>query len=718
MSRQRFTWATVAAPKIRLTTTLLASAVLLAACYPDNGSSSGNNPGNNAADEVVDSGPPTLSFIAGSTSGYGNTDGTAEQARFAYPQALTIDANGNVYVADNATIRKITPQGVVSTLAGTGERGSADGTGRQASFGYELYLAADAAGNVYVADHENKTIRKVTPLGVVTTLAGVPGGAAVIDGTGGDAYFQSLRGIVVAPDGNIYVHDQGTLRQVTPQGVVTTVLGSSNDPRTVDGTGADARLYYYGQAMTADADGNIYLLEPGVLRKVTPNGEVTTLAGAAGTSGHFDATGTAARFDNPKGITIGADGNLYVVDGDHTIRKITSAGVVSTLAGQANNAGANNGTGSAATFNYPAGIVARANGDLLVGDTNNYQIRQVTTAGVVSTYAGSPGSWGAANGIGAAAQFNGPYGIVANATGLMYVADTSNHGLRVVTASGTVSTYSGYLGEDEAGFADGPLAQARFSYPYMLQLDGGNTLWVLDQGGTAIRQVSPQGVVSTLVSPQSDSFNGACSMTLDNDGNAYVGSSQSDTIIKVTAAGVVSTLAGSSGGGISLGAGAPVRAATVRPSSATRSNFADGTGSAAAFNEPCGLAADASGNVYVADSGNYAIRKVTPAGVVTTIAGNPGTQGSADGTGTGATFKSLGSMTISRSGNLYVADGSTIRKVTTAGVVTTVAGVQGLFGLQTGALPGVLGSQITLSIKGNTLYLTTSNAVAKISPLP
>jgi len=122
--------------------------------------------------------------------------------------------------------------------------------------------------------------------------------------------------------------------------------------------------------------------------------------------------------------------------------------------------------------------------------------------------------------------------------------------------------------------------------------------------------------------------------------------------------------------------------------------------------------------VYVADSGNYAIRKVTPAGVVTTIAGNPGTQGSADGTGTGATFKSLGSMTISRSGNLYVADGSTIRKVTTAGVVTTVAGVQGLFGLQTGALPGVLGSQVTLSIKGNTLYLTTSNAVAKISPLP
>jgi sugar lactone lactonase YvrE len=717
MSRPRSTWATSAAPQPRLIATLLASALLLSACYPDN-SSSDNNPGNNAVDEVVDNGPSTLSFIAGSNGGYGNTDGTLEQARFAYPQALATDANGNVYVADNATIRKITPQGVVSTLAGTGERGSADGTGRQASFGYELYLAADAEGNVYVADHENKTIRKVTPQGVVTTVAGVPGGASVIDGTGGDAYFQSIRGIVVAPDGNIYVHDVGTLRQVTPQGVVTTVLGSRNEPGTVDGTGADVRLYYYGQAMTVDADGNIYLLEPGVVRKVTPDGEVTTLAGAAGTSGHVDATGTAARFGNAKGLTIDADGNLYVVDGDQTIRKITPAGVVSTLAGQANNSGANNGTGSAATFNYPAGIVAKANGDLLVGDTNNVQIRQVTPAGVVSTYAGSPGSWGTADGIGAAAQFNGIYGIVANATGLMYVADTYNHGLRVVTASGTVSTYSGFLGEDEDGFADGPLAQARFDAPYMLQLDGGNTLWLLDQGGRAIRRISPQGVVSTLVSPQSDSFNGACSMTLDNDGNAYVGSSQSDTIIKVTAAGVVSTLAGSSGGEVSVGSSAPVRAASVRPASTTRSDFADGTGGEAAFNGPCGLAADASGNVYVADSGNYAIRKVTPAGVVTTIAGNPGTQGSTDGTGSGATFHAPGSMAISRSGNLYVADGSTIRKVTTAGVVTTVAGVQGLFGLQPGALPGVLGREVTLSITGNTLYLTTGNAVAKISPLP
>jgi sugar lactone lactonase YvrE len=719
MSRHRFTWATAPAPKARLTTTLLATAVLLSACYPDNGSSSANNAGDTQNDEtVVDSGPPTLSFIAGSSGGAGNTGGAIEQARFSDPRAMAVDGNGNVYVADNYSIRKITPDGVVSTLAGSGQRGSADGTGSQASFDYDLKLAVDAAGNVYVADYENKTIRKVTPQGVVTTLAGVVGARSVIDGTGGDAYFHSPRGIVVAPDGNIYVHDVGTLRQVTPQGVVTTVLGSRDDNRAVDGTGADVRLTSYAQAMAVDADGNIFMLEPGVVRKVTPDGEVTTIAGAANIHDHVDGTGTAARFTNSKGMTIDADGNLYVVDGDHTIRKVTPGGVVTTLAGQAGTTGANNGTGSAATFNFPEGIVAKANGDLLVGDSNNAAIRKVTPAGVVSTYAGSPGSWGAADGIGAAAQFRGPYGIAANATGLMYVADTYNHGLRVVTASGTVSTYSGALGEDESGFADGPLAQARFSYPYMLKLDGSNTLWLLDQGGSALRRISPQGVVSTLVSPQSDSFSGACGLTLDNDGNAYVGSSESNTVLKVTPAGVVSTLAGSSGGGASLESSAPVRAASVRPASATRSDFADGTGSEAAFNEPCGLAADASGNVYVADSGNQAIRKVTPAGVVTTIAGNPGTQGHADGTGSAATFQSPASMAISRSGILYVADGSTIRKVTTAGVVTTVAGVQGLFGFQAGALPGVLGQEITLSITGNTLYLTTGNAVAKISPLP
>lgn len=717
MSRHRFSWATAPAPKARLTTTLLATAVLLSACYPDNGSSSASN--NQDNETVVDSGPPTLSFIAGSSGGAGNTDGAAEQARFISPQSMTMDGNGNVYVADNYLIRKITPDGVVSTLAGSGQRGSADGTGNQASFDYELQLAADAAGNVYVADYQNKTIRKVTPQGVVTTLAGMTGASSVIDGTGSDANFQSPRGIVVAPDGNIYVHDMGTLRQVTPQGVVTTVLGSRNEPGSVDGNAETARLYYYGQAMTVDADGNIYMVEPGALRKVTPDGDVTTLAGEAGSWGHVDGTGSAARFANSKGITIDADGNLYVVDGDHTIRKVTPAGVVSTLAGQTETTGANNGTGSAATFEYPAGIVAKANGDLLVGDSNNAVIRKITSAGVVSTYAGSVGSWGSADGIGAAAQFRGPYGIAANASGLMYVADTHNHGLRVVTASGTVSTYSGALGDNEYGFADGPLAQARFHYPNTLQLDGGNTLWMLDQQGNAIRQVSPQGVVSTLVSPESGSISGACSLTLGNDGNAYVGSQRTQTVQKVTPAGVVSTLAGSPGGGeASLESSTPVRAASVRPASATRSDFADGTGSEAVFNDPCGLAADASGNVYVADSGNLAIRKITPGGVVTTIAGNPGTQGHADGTGTAATFESPGSMAISRSGILYVADGSTIRKVTTAGVVTTVAGVQGQFGFQAGALPGVLGQQITLSITGNTLYLTTDNAVAKISPLP
>jgi len=715
MPRPSLPWAPRRTPAARLLASLLATTLLLPGCGSDGTSTTAS--ADNNVDEVVDSGPSTLSFIAGSTGGSGNTDGTLDQARFSYPQSLAMDGEGNIYVADDGVIRKITPGGVVSTLAGSGQRGSADGTGRQASFGYEIHLAADAAGNVYVADYEYKTIRKVTPQGVVTTVAGVAGSGSVIDGTGSDAFFQYPQGIVVAPDGNIYVHDMGTLRQVTPEGVVTTVLGSRNDARSVDGTSDSARLYYWSTAMTVDADGNIYMVEPGVVRKVTPDGEVTTIAGSAGDYGHVDGTGSAARFASTQGITIDADGNLYLTDRDHTIRKITPAGVVSTLAGQSETSGGSNGTGSAATFSYPAGIVAKANGELYVGDSNNTQIRKVTAAGVVSTYAGSFGSWGTADGTGTSAQFNGAYGIAANSSGLMYVADIYNHSLRLVTASGVVTTYSGSSGESAAGYVDGPLAQARFEYPYILQLDSGNTLWMLDQSGNALRQVSPQGVVSTLVTPESNGISRGCSLALDGNGNAYVGSSRTNSILKVTAAGVVSTLAGSAGGGGGISIGDSV-GGSVRAASVTRSNFADGTGTEAAFYNPCGLATDTSGNVYVADSGNHAIRKVTPAGVVTTIAGNPEVSVSADGTGTAATFQNPNSIAVSRSGNLYVADGSTIRKITPAGVVTTVAGVQGLFGFQTGALPGVLSREILVSITGNTLYLGLGNAVAKISPLP
>ena len=216
-------------------------------------------------------------------------------------------------------------------------------------------MAVDAAGNVYVADTGNDTIRKITPAGVVTTLAGTAGQAGSADGTGTAARFNEPDGVAVDAAGNVYVAD------------------TNND----------------------------------TIRKITPAGVVTTLAGTAGQAGSADGTGAAAQFNAPEGVAVDGAGNVYVADtGNDTIRKITPAGVVTTLAGTAGQVGSADGTGSAARFNDPDGVAVDGAGNVYVADTINDTIREITPAGVVTTLAGSPGQYGSADGTGAAAQFD------------------------------------------------------------------------------------------------------------------------------------------------------------------------------------------------------------------------------------------------------------------------------------------------------------------------
>ncbi len=694
-------------PPKRLLASLLATALLLPACGPQDSPSSGSAPN---TDTVVETGPSLLRFIAGDMGGQGNADGTGTAASFDSPLSVAVDADGNAYVASGSAIRKITPDGVVSTLAGGMATGSSDGTGASASFYMPKGVAVDSAGNVYVADHYNRTVRKVTPAGVVTTLAGTAGVIGNADGTGAAASFSDLNGITVDGQGNVYVADNYVVRKITPDGVVSTLAGAPANQSQVDGTGSAAGFGYM-VGIVADPDGNLFVVDAGTIRKVTQSGVVTTIAGRANWREHVDGTGTDARFYEPYGIGIDANRNLYVTELSHTIRKVTPEGVVTSVAGTSTVSGHSDGTGTNASFNEPQGVAADASGNLYVADTSNHEIRKVSAAGVVTTLAGSPAITGSADGTGAAASFNGPYGVAGQAGGVLYVADTSNHRIRKVTASGEVSTYTGLT----SGSTDGTLDQARFRYPTGMQLDGSNNLFVLDQSGHALRKISANGVVSTVVSSNSYSFNGGCALALDSAGNAFVSDASANALLKVTPAGVVSTLAGTPP---SSGDSAPVRAASVRPASASPSSFADGTGPAAQFNSPCGVAADNAGNVYVADTGNHAIRKVTSDGVVTTIAGDPSTSGYGDGTGAAARFSQPASMVISSTGNLYVADGNLIRKVTPAGVATTLAGQANVYGWQAGTLPGVLRWNTTLSIVGNALYLTSANGVAKISPLP
>ena len=290
-------------------------------------------------------------------------------------------------------------------------------------------VAFDAAGNAYVADTFNHTIRKVTPAGVVSTLAGLSGTAGNTDGPGVDARFDTPRGLAVDAAGTVYVADtfNGAIRKITPAGVVSTLTSALSSP--------------HGIAL--DGAGNVYVAELSlnVVRKVTSAGVVSTLAGLAGNPGSADGNGSAARFRSPSSVALDAAGNVYVTDTfNYTIRKITPAGDVTTIAGVAQVFGSVDGNGSAARFRGPRGIAVDAAGNLYVGDTENHTIRRITPAGDVTTVAGLALSPGSVDGTGSAARFNEPMGIAFDGLGNAHVADSKNNAVRRVTPSGVVTT--------------------------------------------------------------------------------------------------------------------------------------------------------------------------------------------------------------------------------------------------------------------------------------
>jgi len=321
------------------------------------------------------------------------------------------------------------------TLAGlAGSSGSTDGTGSAARFSSPYGIAADTTGNIFVADTDNSIIRKVTSAGVVTTLAGLAGSSGGTDGTGSAARFTLPNGVAVDTAGNVFVADTqtATIRKITSAGVVTTLAGTTYLTGSADGTGSVAS-FNLPFGITVDTSGNLFVVDTynNTIRKVTSAGVVTTLAGTAGSSGSTDGTGSAARFNNPYGITADTAGNLFVADtGNNTIRKVTSTGVVTTLAGLAGSSGSTNGTGSSARFSSPYGISVDTLGNIFVTDRGSNTIRKVTSAGVVTTLAGLVGSSGSTDGVGSAARFSQPAGITVDTAGKLFVADTGNSTIR------------------------------------------------------------------------------------------------------------------------------------------------------------------------------------------------------------------------------------------------------------------------------------------------
>ncbi len=620
--------------------------------------------------------------LAGLPGGEGNTDGARTIARFGYLSGIAVDAAGNVYVVDrgNFTIRKISATGVVSTIAGSsGQSGTIDGTGTAARFSnFVSRITVDKSGNLYVTD--NQTVRKITPGGIVTTLAGIPGLQGSSNGTSSNARFRDPEGLAVDASGTIYVADTGnsTIRRITPAGDTSLYAGFPGSSGVANGPALFGATFYHPMSVSLDSSGNVFVGDTfnHRIRKITTLGAVSTLAG--------DST----QFNDIWDSTIDASGNIYAADGNNRrvrkisksgfintfatgifawrvaatpsgtvyatesgsiVYKITSAGAVSVYAGSVSNKGSTNGTGTAARFSAPEGVAIDANGNVFVADTANHTIRKVTATGVATTLAGAAGSLGSTDGAAATARFRSPTGVAINDSGVIFVADRANHAIRKIDAAGTVSTFAGTAGSSGTTNASG--ASARFTNPSALALAADDSLFVADEGNHLIRKITSDGTASTFAGTESTSgsadgigtaatFRSPRGIVVNKvTGVIFVADTGNHTIRQIASDGSVTTLAGSAGS----------------------TGSTDGIGSSARFNRPTALTLDADGNLFVTDSNNHTIRKVTLAGEVTTIGGSPGVASHQDGTGSAAIFALPSGIAASPAGNLYVADTSNNR---------------------------------------------------------
>ena len=324
----------------------------------------------------------TVSTLAGQNIA-GSIDGYGQNALLSSPAGVAVDAAGTLYVADavNNKIRKITPNGQVTTFAGKEAPGKKDGNIKEATFYHPTGVAIDAAGNLYVADKGNHQVRKITPLGIVSTLAG-SGERNATDGFGSKAGFDKPVALAVDAAGNVYVADAANnkIRKITADGIVSTLAGSG-ELGSKNGKGA-AASFYNPSGIAVDIAGNVYVADYGNnrIRKITPDGTVSTIAGSDAI-GNTDGNVDSASFFYPTAVAVDVAGNVYVTDQvNHKIRKLSTTGEVTTLAGSGT-IGAVDGAGSVASFNYPAGIAVDLYGNLYIADQLNCKIRKLVPTG-------------------------------------------------------------------------------------------------------------------------------------------------------------------------------------------------------------------------------------------------------------------------------------------------------------------------------------------------
>ncbi len=561
------------------------------------------------------------------------------------------------------------------------------------------------------------------PLASAQTIQTVAGGERYVNSPALQVVVANPTGVAYAPNGTVYVISGNQIEQFNPStGLVTTVAGKQAPGYSGDGGPATNAELYYPFGIAVDNAGNLYIADTGnsVIRKITAaTGIITTVAGNGSVGYAGDGgTATSAELNGPHGIAVDGAGNLYVADTyNQVIREVTVAGVISTVAGNGSYGYSGDaGAATSASLKLPFGVAVDAAGDLYIADTYNSVIREVTAAnGFINTVAGT-GTFGYSgdNSVATSAELNAPFGVTVDGAGNLYIADGQNSVIREVTAAtGVINTVAG---NGSAGYSgdSGPATGASLYLPFGIAVDGAGNLYIADTENSVIRMVTATGLIGTVVGGGSAGYVGdggvatgadlnfPQAIAVDGGGNLYIADTNNRVIRKVAAAtGIISTVAGTGSYGYS-GDGGPA--------------------TSAGLSDPYGIAVDAAGNLYIADTYNEVIRKVTIAtGVISTVAGN-GSGGYAGdgGPATSAELSSPEGIAVDGAGNLYIADtyNSVIRKVTAAtGVISTVAG-NGNFGYSGDSGPATSAELsnpdgVAVDAGGNLYIADTNNLVIR-----
>jgi len=620
---------------------------------------------------------PIITTFAGSDYRFDGDGKRAIQAPLGRIAAVAVDNQGRVYVADpdNHMVMRFTPNGTLNVIAGNGIAGySGDGgPATSASLSGPAALAFDSAGNLYIADYNNSVIRKVTPDGTISTFSG--GGTGYVDGPAATAryYFYYYPALAFDSSGALYIadHNNDRIRKLSNDGQVTTIAGTGQGGFSGDGGPAISAAIHGPSGIAVDRNGNVYFSDSGNVRvRKISNGVITTVAGNGVGSNFRDGPGTTVSLASPGGLALDAAGNLYIADSYQTgasrVRRLSTAGNLTTVAGTGPlGFSGDGGSATAASLNQPSAVAIDSAGNLYIADSGNGRVRRVNSFGAISTAAGN-GGFGAAGDGGPAvnASFKQPVAIAVDSTRNTYVVDKSGQRIRKIDPSGIITTLAG---TGEAGFTGdgGPAVNASLNAPAGIATDSSGNVYIADTGNARIRKITPDGTITTFAGGGASTADGVRATTasipgpsyiaVDGAGNVYFVNSGPGTVRKISTDGIVTTVAG---GGRSAADGIPASTALISPQA---------------------LTVDADGTIYVVDgNGGSRVRKVSTSGIITTAAGRSSTGCGGDGgPATAATISSaIFGLAVDPAGNLYISDSNCnkVRRVSASGVISTFAG--------------------------------------------